>query len=221
MGGWLRAALAAGLAVALGAAQAQSGIYTCVDAKGKRITSDRYIPDCSDREQKMLNSSGTVREVVPPTYTSDERDARDAQDRKKAEELQRQADEKRVLRALAMRYPNRAIHDSERAKALRSIDDATQVAQQRIETLRQERAQLQQELEFYRKDPAKMPGKLRRQLEENDQQVAAQQRFIAGQEEEKKRVNARFDEELVKLKPLWNPPQTGIAAAASASPAKP
>jgi hypothetical protein len=30
-----------------------------------------------------------------------------------------------------------------------------------------------------------------------------QKRFVADQEQEKKRVNMRFDEELVKLKGLW------------------
>lgn len=219
MGAWRQAALAAGLVAALGAAHAQ-GIYTCIDAKGKRITSDRYIADCSDREQKLLNGSGTVRQVVPPTWTNEEREAREAQERKKADELQRQAEEKRVLRALSLRYPNRGIHDSERAKALRSIDEATQVAEQRVTTLQKERTQLLQEKEFYAKNPSKMPGLLRRQLEENDSQTAAQRRFIAGQDEEKARVNARFDDELVKLKPVWAA-QAGVAAAASSTPAKP
>ena len=55
-----------GLAMAGGSAWSQSGIYTCVDAKGKRWTSDRYIPECSDREQKLMGPTGTVRGVVPP-----------------------------------------------------------------------------------------------------------------------------------------------------------
>ena len=63
-----------GLVVAclLPAAHAQ-GIYTCVDAKGRRITSDRVIPECLDREQKELSPSGTVRRVVGPNLTGAER----------------------------------------------------------------------------------------------------------------------------------------------------
>lgn len=220
MRAWERTVVAAGLAAALGAAWAQNSIYTCVDAKGKRITSDRYIADCSDREQRVLNNSGTVREVVPPNYTAQEREAREAVERKKADELQRQNEDKRVLRALLTRYPNKAVHDGERAKALQSVDEAAQVAQQRLVSLRNERVQLDQQREFYAKNPKKMPGLLRRQLEENEQQTESQQRYLAGQDEEKRRINARFDEELAKLKPLWNPP--GIAEATPASaPAKP
>jgi hypothetical protein len=37
---------------------------------------------------------------------------------------------------------------------------------------------------------------LRRQLAENDEGVQEQRRFIAGQDQEKRRIHQRFDEEL-------------------------
>ncbi|MDB5859306.1 MAG: hypothetical protein JWQ76_2995 [Ramlibacter sp.] len=202
----LQMVLASGLAVAFTGAWAQSanGIYTCIDAKGKRWTSDRYIQECTDREQKVMNPTGTVRAIVPPSLTAREREAQDQVDKKAAEEAQRRGEEKRVQRALLSRYPNKASHDVDRAKALRSLEDSAQAAQHNIAELRRQRAGLATETEFY-KDPAKMPGKLRRQIEENESSVAAQQRFVANQEEEKKRVNARFDEELAQLKKLWVP----------------
>jgi hypothetical protein len=205
------AAAVAGLALASGGAWSQSGIYTCVDAKGKRWTSDRYIPECSDREQKLMGPTGTVRAVVPPTLTAKEREAQDALDRKAAEEAQKRSEEKRVQRALLSRYPNRASHDMDRAKALQSLEDSTRAVQHSIDELRKQRAQLATEAEFY-KDPSKMPPKLKRQFEENEQSTAAQKRFLANQEEEKKRVNARFDEELATLKKLWT--ANGVADAA-------
>jgi len=44
--------------------------YTCVDSKGKKRSSDRPIPECSDREQRVLNKDGSLRRVVPPTPES-------------------------------------------------------------------------------------------------------------------------------------------------------
>ena len=73
------------------------------------------------------------------------------------------------------------------------------------------------EMEFYRKDTSKAPAALKRQVEENDANVAAQKRFIAGQDDEKKRVNQRFDEELGKLKQLWAL-SGGAAASATGAP---
>jgi hypothetical protein len=58
-------------------------------------------------------------------------------------------------------------------------------------------------MEFYKNDPSKAPAYVRRQQEENIQSQAVQRRFIGEQEGEVKRVNARFDDELVRLRQLW------------------
>jgi hypothetical protein len=58
-------------------------------------------------------------------------------------------------------------------------------------------------MEFYKKDPSKAPSYLRRQLEDNIQSQAVQRRFMGEQDGEIQRVNARFDDELVRLRQLW------------------
>jgi len=197
-----RLVLAAALSGALAPwAQAQ-GIYTCVDSKGRRLTSDRPIPECTDREQRELNPSGTVRRTLRPVLTPTEQAAQEERERKASEERQKQAEERRVMKALLTRYPDQPTHDAERAKALQAVQDAVASGHRRIVELQSQRARLNAETEFY-KSPAQWPVKLRRQIEDNEQQVAAQQRFIAAQEEEKKRIGNRFDEELARLKTLW------------------
>ncbi|MBW8314181.1 MAG: DUF4124 domain-containing protein [Hydrogenophaga sp.] len=179
------------------------GIYTCIDSKGRRITSDRPITECLDREQRELTGSGTVKRVVPPSYTAEERARIDAQ--KKAEEaLQaRIVEEKRRDRALLIRYPNKPVHDKERADALAQIDEVISAVNKRAQALLDQRKDISAELEFYQNDVSKAPLWLRRKLEDNEQQVAVQQRFVVEQTQEKQRLNARFDEELVKLRQLW------------------
>lgn len=166
--------------------EVKPGIYSCTDASGRRITSDRPITQCLDREQRELGSSGTVKRVIPPSYTADERARIEAEKRKEAEAQARIADEKRRDKALFMRYPNKAAHDRERAEALN-----------------QQRREIDTELEFYQNDPKKAPEWLRRKLEDNDHEQKTQQRFLFAQVEEKARVNARFDEELARLRRLW------------------
>jgi chromosome segregation ATPase len=187
------------------------GIYTCVDKQGRRLTADRPIIDCIDREQKEITPAGTVVRRIGPSLTADERAAADERARKEAEERSRLADEKRRDRALLTRYPDKAAHDSERAAALATVDDVIASANRRITELGKERGRLDAELEFYKGDLAKAPPKLKRQYEELDQQVAAQKRFIANQEAEKKRVNARYDDELVRLRQLWAQRMTPVA----------
>ena len=207
--GWLLIA-GLGLAPLPVLAQSAEGIYTCTDAKGRKLTSDRPIPECSDRAQRVLNPSGTVRTIVGPTLTGPERAAQEAKQRREAEERARQAEEKRRERALLTRYPNKAMHDKERADALAQIAVVRQAALHRVQELEHQRKELDNELEFYASDPSKVPPSLKRLVDENTESMAVQQRFIADQNAEMVRVSNRFDEELARLEQLWA--QVGAAA---------
>lgn len=180
-----------------------AGIYSCTDARGRTITADRPIADCIDREQRELNPSGTTRRKVEPTYTA--REQAEREDRERAAQLQaaRLVEERRRERALLVRYPNAAAHDRERAEALVQVDVVIQAARKRLGELAEDRKKIDDELEFYKKDPSKAPDAVRRKIDDNARSVAVQNRFIGEQDDEKKRLNARFDEEQARLKPLW------------------
>lgn len=180
-----------------------NGIYTCVDARGRKLTSDRPIADCVDREQRVLNPSGTIRDRIGPSLTAYERNLIEAKEKAKNEELARIAEEKRRDRALLARYPNQSVHDGERSEALAQIGVVRQAAVHRVEELLRRRITVLAEMEFYKSDPSKAPLARRRQVEEVTQSLAVQGRFIADQDAELKRTNARFDEELTRLKQLW------------------
>lgn len=188
------------------AAHAQAvvpGVYTCVDGKGRKLTADRPIPECTDREQKILNPSGTVKAKIGPNLTAQERAELEQKERREIEERNRAADEKRRDRALLTRYPNKAVHDQERELALAQIGVVVQAAKTRLDELIKQRVAIDQEMEFYKKDPATAPAYLRRQLDENIQSQSVQRRFIGEQDGEIQRVKARFDDELVRLRQLW------------------
>ena len=180
-----------------------SGVYSCVDAKGRKLTSDRPIAECADREQKLLNPSGTVRAKVGPTLTVQERVALEEREKQQAQVRAMLAEEKRRERALLARYPSKEPHDKERADALARIGLVIQAANKRIDDLVKERRTLDGEMEFYKKDTSKAPPLLRQQFDDLSQSMAAQKRFIGEQENEIRRVNTRFDEELVRLRVLW------------------
>ncbi|MFC7409522.1 DUF4124 domain-containing protein [Hydrogenophaga atypica] len=182
---------------------AQAAIFTCVDAQGRRITSDRPIAACMDREQRELSPSGSVRRVIPPEPTAEERAALDAKRKADAERDARLNEEKRRERALLSRYPNEAAHQRERVKALESVDAVEAAIHHRIEELVKQRAKLNEEMAFYAKDPAKTPPLLKRQFNDNKNLVSAQQSALKQQAEERQRVSERFDAELAQLRKLW------------------
>ena len=192
---------------------AQQGVYTCVDSKGRKLTSDRPIAECIDREQKVLNPSGTVKAKVGPNLTAQERADQEAKERQDADSRAIVAEEKRRERALLIRYPAREVHDRERQDAVAQVGAVTQAASKRIDELLQDRRKLDEEMEFYKKDPTRAPQALRRQIEDVNQSISVQKRFIAEQDNEVRRINARFDEELVRLKQLWATQAAGKAPA--------
>lgn len=203
------------------------GIYACTDSKGRKITSDRPILECIDRSQRELTPAGTVKRVLGPSLTAQEKAAAEEKERIAAEERARENEEKRRDRALLVRYPNRTVHDKERGLALAQIDEVIKASAKRTQELVEQRKQIATEMEFYLRDPSKAPASLKRRVEENDSSSAVQKRFIADQDVEKQRVNVRFDEELVKLGQLWRlsgaassaATPAGTAAVSSAAPA--
>jgi hypothetical protein len=202
-----------------GTAPAASPIYSCVDANGKRLTSDRPILECNNREQRVLNPDGSVNKIVPPTPTADERAELEARERAANAERAARLDAIRRDRNLLARFPNEAAHRKARESALDDVRKAVRVSEARVALLAQERKPLTDEAEFY--VGKALPAKLRQQLDANDAATDAQRTLIQNQQAEVVRINALYDAELERLKKLWAGAMPGsmgsIAPAAGAS----
>lgn len=199
----LRPLVLVGLGVCLPLWAGAQGIYTCTDAHGRRITSDRPIPECADREQRELSPSGLVKRVIPGAVSAQEQAQLNKQAEQEAEQRAREREQVRKDRALMNRYTNQRQHDAEREKQLAMVDTNIAVIQNRTRELQQQAKGYQDEMEFYKSDPSKAPAWLKRRMADNMALQEQQQLLVAAQLEEAKRVNARFDEELVRLKALW------------------
>lgn len=193
---WAGASLAQGLANT-------GGIYACTDANGRRITADRPIASCVDREQRVLGNTGVELRRMGPTLTEQERVALEAKRRQEQAAQLRAREERLRERAVLARFPNQTVHDAARAEALAQVDDVISVAQKHQMELKERRRKLNTELEFYQNDPKKAPANLRRQLDDNTESQEEQARFLKQQDAEKLRINQRFDVELQQLRKLW------------------
>jgi chromosome segregation ATPase len=198
------------LLVGLQPAWAQSqeggtGIYTCVDRAGRRITSDRPIPECLDREQRELSSSGITRRIIPPSLNAEERARAEAVARQEAELQTKRAEEQRRDRALLSRYNSAQQHDQERHKQLQALETSETSIQGRIDELKKQQQGLAIEMEFYASAPSKAPAWLTHRIKGNTEQLASQKRLLAGVAEDRQRINDRFDEERARLQQLWPP----------------
>lgn len=231
---WAAGGLAALLVAAAPLATAQSrpaeigAIFTCTTAAGKRITADRPISECLDRDQQVLNKDGSLRMVMPPSLTSDERAALDEAERRKQLEQSFRIEAVRRDRNLVARFPNEDAHGRAREAALEPVRSAIKASEARLAELALERKPLALEAEFYLGKP--LPPKLKTQIETVDVSIQAQHSLVGTQQVEVQRINANFDAELLRLKKLWSGtepgslgplPQVGAPAPKPAGPATP
>jgi hypothetical protein len=218
---WVRRAgrvlLPAALAVVGLSAQA-GNIYTCVSAKGQRITSDRPIADCLDRAQEMRNTDGSVKKVVPPAMTAEERAAHEERLRTEMAAEAMRRDAIRLDRNLLSRYPDESRHHKARKAALEPLHTALAATERRLTELEHDQKRLQDEAEFYK--GRDLPRELKVKFGQNQAALQAQQDAAQNHQAEINRINATYDQELTRLKRLWAgaaPGSISLPASSSAS----
>jgi hypothetical protein len=194
-------------------------IYTCIDANGKKLTSDRPIPECSNRDQRVLNGDGSPNRVVPPTPTADERAAEEQREREAAAERAARNDAIRRDRNLISRFPDEAAHAKARAKALDDVGTSVRISEARINLLKAERKPLLDEAEFY--VGKSLPARLKSALDANDAALDAQKALVQNQQGEVVRINGLYDTELARLKKLWAGTPAGSLGPIGAPPPPP
>ena len=178
-------------------------IYACVDSKGRRLTSDRPIAECLDREQRELNPSGSLRRVVVPPPPEMERLAQEARERAEGERRAQAAEQSRRERVMLVRYPNEAAHNVERASALQRVDESMELTRLRIGQLQRQQTDVEAAMARFAGDSAKMPHGLFQEKADVLRAIGTQKRSLTELEQEKQRVHLRFDTESAQLRPLW------------------
>lgn len=175
--------------------------FACVDGRGKTHTSDRYIPECSDRDQRVLNADGSMHHIEKPPMTADERSDMEQRDREIIARRNAELDAARRDRNLTNRFPNEGAHGAAREKALDDVRNSVRISEARVALLTTERKKLLDEAEFYVGKP--LPPKLKTSLDANDASLMAQRALIQNQQVEVNRINSLYDVELARLRKLW------------------
>lgn len=176
-------------------------IYVCTDDQGRRITADRSIRECIDRPQRVLNPDGSLRTVKPPSPTPEERAAREARERKQAEEAAARAEAVRRDRFLLSRYRNEDAHREARESALDPVRLTMDLTESRLSQLKRERRALEEEARAPKS--REQAAAVKQQLDANDAATAAQRENTQSQKVELDRINRLYDIELERLKRLW------------------
>ena len=193
----LRLMLAFGLSATLSLvavdAVAQSRIYTCKDANGKTITSDRPLPECQGREGRVLSDQGTTVKKIDAPLTPEQIAAREAKEQRKRVEEERRREQLRKDKALLNTYASLDDIESKRQRALSQVEREARESERRISLLERQASENRSEADFYKKKA--MPSDLKRRLDENEAALKAEKNLFGQKKDEVAQVNVKFDED--------------------------
>ena len=192
-------------------AQTPGRIYTCKDASGKTITSDRPLPECQGREGRVLSKSGTTVQTIEAPLTDDQRAAREAEDEKKKEAAVVRAEQLRRDKALLSTYQNLDDLESKRQRALLQVEREMRESEKRMGVLEKVEQENKQEQEFYKRK--QMPVELKRRVDENEGALRAEKLLLASKKGEIVQVNQKFDDDKKRYTELTAGPGKGKPAA--------
>jgi hypothetical protein len=192
--------LVLGSAASLAQPTRSGSIFSCIGPNGKPMTGDRELTGCVG-DQFEHGPDGARRRVVPPQRSDIDRSADDDRRRQAEADAKAKAAQDRQDRQLVLKYPDPPAVEAARKSEVATTQEAIHKTEERIRDLKAKRKPLLEEDEFYNEKTR--PGKLKADLDANDAALAAQASIRLNQEQELKRINAKWDETLVRLKELW------------------
>lgn len=203
--------------LALGAA-AQTRIFCCNDADGRKVCGDFLPTACQGRAYEERDNRGFVSKSVEAPLTAEQQARRDVEAAKKEADAKKAAEERRRTLALLATYSSAKDIDSARDRNLAEIDKNIQEAEKRLEEARKKKQKLDSDKEFYKGKP--LPDSVKSQVLENDKEMQSHQKTIVDKAREKEEVANRFaDEKKRYLELTGKKPIESSAAAAPAPPA--
>lgn len=182
--------------------KAQS-FYSCIDKYGRKLGSDRPIPECADTIQKEHNSSGIViRQRDGATINAS---ANASSEASKANKNEVNLDERKE-KALLARYRNQELHNQERQRVLAIVDTNIARTQKQINELLVVKATLEKEINKPADQQTQTVAAIKRKISNNEQTLLILKTMLSDANLERQRANQRFDEEQNILLKLWDSP---------------
>lgn len=202
--------------IALGTA-AQTRIYCCDDAKGRKVCGDFLPVECQGRAYEERDNRGFVSKTVEAPLTAEQQARRDAEKARKDEEAKKAADERRRTLALLATYSSEKDINTARDRALAEIEKNMKQAQQRLDEANKKKKKLDGDKEFYKGKP--VPEQVMADIRDNEKEIKAQLDAVAAKAKEMEEVGSRFAEEKKRYLELTGKKPMDAAPAATPTPA--
>ncbi|MBY0572734.1 MAG: hypothetical protein K2P84_03550 [Undibacterium sp.] len=185
---------------------AAADIYRCTNSQGKKLASDRPIPECVNVVVKVYSNSGTLKqELLPPPSAEEKRRVAAIQEKQKQEQLVEEARGKEE-RYLLAHYRNENDIELARKKALEVVLDKKRMAAEHIESLNQTLKDLQNEQKMIKSGKNKKSSRgdeaAAQRLEDLSNTINRNQAVITTMDEEMLHIGHEYDAILERFRKI-------------------
>lgn len=189
-----------GLICALCVQSAQAEIYTCKDAAGHTLTSDRPIPECANRAMFVRQNPNQNQREIPRPKTAEERRQADAElEKQKQEEILEEQRKREELYLLANFKSENDIELS-RQRSIAIVKEKIRVGNEQIKAIGNILTDLQQQ------DGTKKSSIENAEIQKRANQLAVSIKNTRTSNEQYEaeliRINTQFDETLKRYREI-------------------
>jgi PBP1b-binding outer membrane lipoprotein LpoB len=193
-------------------APVRAEIYTCKDATGRVITSDRPMIECANSAIRVLRPDGATKRLIPAPLNEEQKLQKEIADAKAREETARLRDQKQRDGALTAAFPTMKALEDSRKRQIAEINAEIDTSKKRIESKYPDLKKATAEMEFYRKQAAPYDVKSRIQLAANA--ILVEDQLIQAKRGEIQALNEKYDSDAKRLRELIDPSTGKLAQAA-------
>ncbi len=184
-----------GLVALVLALPAHAEIYRWVDDDGTVHYSNTPQPEASQRERRVFDSRGLMREIIPAPPTLEEREQARAEQEQAQQELEaaRQARADRATRAHQLRQAYENLEEIEELRARRESAIGGDIARSEAQetTLLRERERIRQQ--YADSESASSRERFKAQLDDLEERIARERAYRQGQQDRLSAIQQRLD----------------------------
>lgn len=180
-------------------AVAHAQIFSCKDAAGRMITSDRPMPECADRMTRELSNHGFVRREIPPPLTPEQRRQKQLDEEKRIQDAALAQEQKQRDRAILLRYRNEGDINAAREREIGQLKERIARENAAIEEAEKQAGAVQKEAKSGRHPPSMQT---RVQLETGDKIIKESRNSIAQLQADTEAVKTKYDGTLLRYREL-------------------
>ena len=182
---------------------ATASIYTCRDASGRTLSSDRPIPECSNRAMRELSPAGHLRREIEAPPTPDQLRQREQAEQRRLQQVEQQRQAEARDRALLMTYGNLQSLEASRKRQLADLQRDIGIVETRLSATSKELERAKAELAGV---GAQASPPAYNRAEDVSRVLSADAHRLSKLRSEVAQLNERFDDDARRLRTLLGEP---------------